>query len=79
MRNVFAWIMFAILMPYMIVNAAFMLISPRAWFRLPGWLRAQGGLTKRRFAHGVGALQVPITKGLMLAAFGWVAYHFFTY
>jgi len=31
----------------MAVNAMFMLFSPRLWFRLPGWIRANGGLRMR--------------------------------
>lgn len=31
----------------MTINAAFMLASPRSWFRLPGWLTAQGSLIER--------------------------------
>jgi len=37
------------------INAAFMLASPRSWFRLPAWLRAQGSLTENKYASGWGA------------------------
>ena len=37
------------------VNALFMLASPRAWFRLPGWIRAQGTLTEGKYATGWGS------------------------
>jgi hypothetical protein len=76
MIHLVGWIVFAIVVFLLIVNAAFMLISPQAWFRLPGWLRAQGALSEAKFGHGLGALQLRITGGLMLAAFGWVIYHF---
>ena len=37
----------------MIINAAFMLASPRAWFRLPAGLKAQGSLTEGRYSSGL--------------------------
>jgi hypothetical protein len=55
-------------------NAVFMLISPSAWFGLPNWLRAQGSLTKERYASGWGALQVRLTGALVLGTVGWVVY-----
>jgi hypothetical protein len=56
------------------INAAVMLASPRSWFRLPGWLRAQGSLTKNKYSHGSGAVQVRLTGGLTLIAIAWVLY-----
>ena len=56
------------------INAAFMLASPRSWFRLPGWLRAQGSLTENKYSKGWGALQLRLTGGLVLIAAGWVLY-----
>jgi hypothetical protein len=56
------------------INAAFMLVSPRAWFRLPDWLRAQGTLTEDRYATGWGAIQLRLTGAGMLAAIAWVLY-----
>jgi hypothetical protein len=76
MIQVIGWIVFAIVVLFLIVNAAFMLISPQAWFRLPGWVRTQGALTEARFGRGSGALQLQIAGGLMLAVFGWVIYQF---
>ncbi len=56
------------------INAAFMLVSPRAWFRLPGWLKRQGSLTKDKFATGWGAIQVRLTGAVILATIAWVLY-----
>jgi hypothetical protein len=56
------------------VNALFMLISPRAWFRLPDWIRAQGSLTEKKFGSGWGAIQVRITGALGLGVIVWVLY-----
>jgi len=56
------------------LNAAFMAASPRAWFRLPGWLRTQGSLTERKYATGSGAIQVRITGALILFGMVWCLY-----
>lgn len=59
------------------INAAFMLVSPRAWFRLPWWLgaqAAQGRFTKKRHSTGGGAVDVRLTGALMLAAIAYVLY-----
>jgi hypothetical protein len=58
----------------MIINAGFMLASPRAWFQLPGWIRAQGSLSEEKYGAGWGAAQVRITGAVMLSAIGWVLY-----
>jgi hypothetical protein len=56
------------------INAAFMLVSPRAWYRLPGWLRKNGSLTEDKYATGWGAIQVRLTGAGMLATIAWVLY-----
>lgn len=58
----------------MTINAAFMLASPRSWFRLPAWLKAQGSLVEDKYASGWGAVQVRLTGALILAAIAWVLY-----
>jgi hypothetical protein len=74
MIRVIGWIVVAFVVIVMTINAAFMLISPRAWFRLPVWLRAQGTLTEDRYSAGWGAVQLRIAGALMLGSIGWVAY-----
>ncbi len=61
----------------MVINALFMLASPRAWFRLPKWLRAQGTMTEDRYGSGWGAIQVQLAGGLILGAIAWVVYDMF--
>jgi hypothetical protein len=56
-------------------NAAFMLISRRAWFGLPDWIRANETLTERRYGSGWGAVQVRLLEGIILAVIAWVAHH----
>jgi len=58
----------------MAINAVFMLFSPRAWFRLPGWLRAQGSFTEDRLATRWGVIHVRLTGAMILAAIAWVLY-----
>ena len=61
-----------------VINAFFMLVSPKAWFRLPGWILAKGTLTEKRFASGWGAIEVRLTGAIMLGTIGWVLYHSLT-
>ena len=37
------------------LNSVVMIISPRAWFRLPTWIGGQGGLSEEKYARGFGA------------------------
>ena len=58
----------------MFVNALFMLASPKAWFRLPHWIRAQGTLTEEKYGSGWGAITVRLGGAVMLTVIGWVLY-----
>jgi len=55
-------------------DAAGTVASPRSWFRLPGWLRAQGSLIEDKYTSGWGAIQIRLTGALVLAAIAWVLY-----
>lgn len=59
------------------INAAFMLVSPHLWFRLPHWLGGHGTLTEDRYGTGWGAIQVRITGALGIATVAWVLYEMF--
>jgi hypothetical protein len=61
----------------MLINASVMLVSPRAWFGLPRWLRATGSMTEEKYSTGWGAIQVQITGALLLSVLGWVIYDMF--
>ena len=52
-------------------NAIVMLISPRAWFRLPHWIRLSGSITEAKFSTGKGALQVRMLGGCFLILTLW--------
>lgn len=54
------------------INAAYMLVSPQAWYRLPSWLRLNGSLTEDRYSTGWGAIQIRLTGAMILAAIAWV-------
>ena len=74
MIRIFAWCIGGITAVVMVINAAFMLASPRTWFHLPAWLRAQGSLTEDRFSSGWGAVQIRLTGAAILGLIAWVLY-----
>jgi len=68
----FAWFAVGVAAVQMAVNALFMLVSPRAWFRLPNWIRVQGF---RFGARDEGSrIQLRVTGALILAFVAWVLY-----
>lgn len=56
------------------LNTVYMLVSPQAWFRLPGWIRLNGSLTEKKYGSGWGAVQVRLLGAVMLAVFVWMAH-----
>lgn len=75
MRQILLWIMGAVLGVGLLINAVFMLFSPRAWFRLPNWFPARSSsMTETKYGSGWGAVQVRLTGALMLALIVWVLY-----
>ena len=72
--QVLGWIVIAVVGAFLVVNASVMLVSPRAWFRLPGWLRAQGALTEERYGSGFGAIQLRIGAALILGTIAWITF-----
>jgi len=61
---------FAILtLVMMAINGAFMLFSPKLWFRLPGWIRANGRFENDKDSFGFGAVQIRILGGVVLIVF----------
>lgn len=61
----------AALVVVLALNGAFMLVSPRAWFRLPKWVGLHGSLTEARYAKGWGAIQTRLTGAIVLAVIVW--------
>jgi hypothetical protein len=74
--HVIAWAIFAVVAVIMIINALFMIISPRAWLRLPGWIRARGTLMEDKYRDGGGQLQLRVAGGVILASLAWVLSEF---
>ena len=71
---ILGWVMLFVLGVILTINAAVMLVSPRAWFKLPTWIRAQGTLSERKNSRGFGAFELRLLGALMLAAIAWVVY-----
>ena len=69
---VLGWVFAAIIVGLGVVNGVYMLVSPKAWFRLPAWLRTSGSLTEEKYSHGWGGVQVRLAGALILATIGWV-------
>jgi len=63
-----ALLMVAFLVGGFFINGLFMLVSPRAWFRLPRWIRTQGSFTEAKCESGWGAIQVRVLGGVFLLA-----------
>jgi hypothetical protein len=56
------------------INGAYMMVSPVRWFRLPMWLRAQGGLRPETHSAGWRAVEVRLAGAITLAFVGWILY-----
>jgi hypothetical protein len=75
MKVILGWSLIVVLGAVLLVNALFMLASPRAWFRLPRWIGVQGSLTEEKYGSGWGGIQVRLTGGISLGFIAWVLYH----
>lgn len=60
-----------------IVNGCFMLISPRAWFRLPGWFAARGTLSETKYGGGPRSMQLRILGAIFIGFPVWCLIDFF--
>ena len=67
------WVIFAITVMMIVANALYMLISPKAWLRLPGWLRLGGELALQRYGNNRGLLKVRILGAIFIATVIWIA------
>lgn len=77
MKEAVGWTLVAGVMVVMFINGIFMLASPRAWFRLPSWIRAQGTLTEDKYGSGWGGIMVRLTGAVVLATIAWVLFDSF--
>jgi hypothetical protein len=74
LRTVLGWSLVAFVGLGLTVNGLFMVVSPRAWFRLPGWFPGRGSLTEVRYGSGWGAVQIRLVGAVFLALPAWAAY-----
>jgi hypothetical protein len=75
--QLFAGIMAGLVGVYLLVNGIFMLVSPRAWFRLPYWLSAIGSLRQEKHSGGWGAVKVRTGGAAIMVILAWVIYQTF--
>jgi hypothetical protein len=73
LQHIGIWAAFAVTATIMLINALYMLISPKAWWELPKWLGLQGVMTKERYGNRRGALQVRALGAMIIATCGWIA------
>ena len=66
LTHFFGWVFAVLTLTMMAINAILMLFSPRLWFRLPGWIRANARFTTEKHSVGLGAVQVRILGGVVL-------------
>lgn len=67
------WVGVAVTATIMLINALCMLISPKAWFALPRWLRLEGVMTPERYGNRWGALQVRVLGAIIIVTTAWIA------
>ena len=79
MRQILGWIAGAVLFGGLLINALFMLISPRAWFRLREWFPTRSSsMTEERYGTGPGSdMKTRIGGAVMLAGILYVLYEIF--
>ena len=58
----------------LVINGAFMFISPRAWLRLPDWFPSAGPSFRERYADGRGLIELRFMGAALLAFIGWMTY-----
>ena len=78
MRLILGWCCVAVVAIGLTTNAAFMLVSPRAWFRLPRWIRLTGSVSERRYGTSWSAIGVRLAGAITLGVVSWVLYDLLT-
>jgi hypothetical protein len=74
MLKIVGWCCVGLVAVVMSVNATYMLVSPRAWFRLPEWIGARGTMTEAKYGTGFGAVQVRLAGAVLLGVLAWVIF-----
>ena len=60
-----------------IINGLFMLVSPKAWFRLPCWFRAIGWISARKSTSDWGGAQIRLLGAMFVGVMAYVVYSMF--
>jgi hypothetical protein len=68
----FGWVIAMFLAFMFLFNGAVMLISPKAWWRLPSWLAGHGTMTERKYDSRGGRLQVRALGAIFIAVVAYV-------
>src|SRR5262249_52783226 len=74
MRTVLGMSIIVVLGAVVFLNALFMLVSPKAWFRLSRWIGAHGTLTEREYSSGWRSVTVRLGGAATIVVIGWVLY-----
>ncbi len=61
-----------------IVSGVYMLISPRAWLRLPEWFPTAGTAFRERYGTEKALIGIRMTGAIFLAGIAWVVYDYFS-
>ena len=78
MAHTMGWLAFALFALVFVINAAFMLISPTAYLKLPVWLAPRHRrMTEKGFGSGWGAAFLRLRGAFFLAAISWIVYDAF--
>jgi uncharacterized protein YjeT (DUF2065 family) len=72
--QILGWLTVAAVGVVLVVNGLFMVLSPRAWFRLPSWIPGRGSLTEKRYGSGWGAIPVRLLGAILVGVVVWVLY-----
>jgi hypothetical protein len=69
-----AWVVFAIIVGVILINAGCMIVSPDAWFALPGWLRLRGSRARDLYEDRWTPLQLRILGAVIIVTVGGIAF-----
>lgn len=62
----------------LMVNGAYLMASPRAWFNLPEWIAPRNSnITPEKYASGLGAIEMRLMGAVFFGLPIWVVYDMF--
>jgi hypothetical protein len=77
LRTILGWSAIAYVFVMFVVNGSVMLVSPKAWFRMPNWICVRGSMIEARYGSGRGAIQVRTLGAVMVAVPIWITCDYF--